>query len=221
MCTVHCTVYNLCTVQWLGSTKGYSEIQYLKHILVILSTWWDIPYCKWNTFYLQGKMLMEPMTKNAPSNSNKNPRKPPRRKPRFDTQSPGKGGPVTCSKNSIKVKEFFLLNPPAQWVNKRYPLLLANMRYIRDGICTGHIRRRVYFSSVYLQVKKIQSILTKNQSINCLYECRDWTMNGRGGGKCFPPTKEIGTRVEDSTTRPNNIRSSGESGFQGTSSLKR
>ena len=163
-------------------------------------------------------MLMEPMTKNAPSNSNKNPRKPPRRKPRFDTQSPGKGGPVTCSKNSIKVKEFFLLNPPAQWVNKRYPLLLANMRYIRDGICTGHIRRRVYFSSVYLQVKKIQSILTKNQSINCLYECRDWTMNGRGGGKCFPPTKETGTRVEDSTTRPNNIRSSGESGFQGTSS---
>ena len=127
--------------------------------------WIVSSYCKWNTFYFLGKMLPEPMTKNAPSNSNKNPRKPPRRKPRFDTQSTGKGGPVTCSKNSIKVKEFFLLNPPAQWVNKRYPLLLANMRYIRDGICTGHIRRRVYCTSVYLQVKKDTKYSTR-KSIN-------------------------------------------------------
>ena len=65
----------------------------------------------------------------------------------FDAQSPGKGGPVTGSKNSIMVKEFFVrpTHPPSGSKNVIF-CFLANMRYIRDGICTGHIRRRVYFS---------------------------------------------------------------------------
>ena len=49
-------------------------------------------YCKLNTFYLWGKMLPEPTTKNVPSNSNKKSKKAIAAKTGFDTQSPGKGG---------------------------------------------------------------------------------------------------------------------------------
>ena len=42
-------------------------------------------------------MLPEPTTKNAPRNSNKKSKKAVTAKTGFDTQSPGKGGPVTCS----------------------------------------------------------------------------------------------------------------------------
>ena len=41
---------------------------------------------------------------------------------------------------------------------------LANMRYIRDCICTGYIRRRIYISLP--AGKKDKSIYSKNQSIN-------------------------------------------------------
>ena len=88
--------------------------------------WIVSSYCKWNTFYFLGKMLPEPTTKNAPSNSNKNPRKPSR----FDAQSPGKGGPVTGSKTQSWWKNFFsrptLL--PSESKNVIF-CFLANMRY--------------------------------------------------------------------------------------------
>ena len=68
--------------------------------------------------------------------------------------------------NTIRGK-YFLPNPSARWV-----CFLANMRYIRVGIYTGYIRRRIYIS--VLTGKKDKKYLIKkiNQSIS-LYECRD------------------------------------------------
>ena len=64
-------------------------------------------------FYLRGKILLEPMTKNAPSNSKENPQKSQRGKNQFRHTKPGKRVPSDMQKNnSIKVK-IFSPNPPA------------------------------------------------------------------------------------------------------------
>ena len=65
-------------------------------------------------------------------------------KNRFLHSSLGKG--LSDSQNLIDQGELFFAQPAAQWVKKRYPLPLAKMRYIRDNICTGYIRTRIYIS---------------------------------------------------------------------------
>ena len=80
----------------------------------------------------------------------------------FDAQSPGKGGPVTCSnKTKSRWKNLFTQTHRPSGSKNVILCFLENMRYIRDSICTGHKRRRVN-STVYLQVKKDTKIPRQN-----------------------------------------------------------
>ena len=76
----------------------------------------------------------------------KNPRKLLQQKPVLTHKAQEKGGPVTCSEKINQGERILSPNPHAWWVKKVLLCLLENMRSIRDGICTGNIRRRVYFS---------------------------------------------------------------------------
>ena len=71
---------------------------------------------------------------------------------------------------------------------------LANMRYKRDGICTGYIRRQIYIS-VPTSKKDKKYVIKKsfNQSACMNAEIE----RGRGGGSVFPPNKDLSTRVGD------------------------
>ena len=106
-------------------------------------------------------------------------------KNRFYRSSLGKGGPVTRrTQLNQGDKKFTKTRLPG---GSKIVILcfLENMRYLkRDGNCSRHIRWQIYNdTSVYLQVQKIQSINTKNQSINRLYDCQDGM--GEGGKKFF------------------------------------
>ena len=62
------------------------------------------------------------------------------------------------------------------------------MRYIRDGICTGYIRRRIYIS-VPAGKKDTKYLIKKiYQSIN-LYDMNAEIERGRGGNVFFPQTE--------------------------------
>ena len=69
------------------------------------------------------------------------------------------------------------------------------MRYIRDGICTEYIRRRIYIGvpAVKKDLKKVLILKSINQSA-CMNDEIDW---GRGGKSVFSPNKYLGTRVGD------------------------
>ena len=62
------------------------------------------------------------------------------------------------------------------------------MRYIRDNIGTGHIRRGVYSTSVYLQVKKRYKVFNK-KSINQSPVCTNAEIELGGGTMGFSPNK--------------------------------
>ena len=84
--------------------------------------------------------------------------KPTRQKP-VPPLKPGKRGPSDLqNKILIRVKNLSPTRlPSAQWVKKVIFCLLENIRFIRDGICTGHIRREGGYTSVYPEAKKIQT----------------------------------------------------------------
>ena len=70
------------------------------------------------------------------------------------------------------------------------------MIFIRYSLCTGNIRRWIYCTSVYPQVKKIKKYLIQksiNQSSYMNAEI-EW---GRGGKSVFFSNKDLGTRVVD------------------------
>ena len=106
------------------------------------------PYCKWNRFFIcGGKYCQNRRQKNAPSKfKGKSTEKLTRQKPVLSHKAREKGASDVQKNSSSKVKNFFA--QPARPVGQKNVILcfLANMRYIRDGICTGHIRRRVYVS---------------------------------------------------------------------------
>ena len=107
----------------------------------------NFPYCKWNRFLFAGENATVPTTKNAPSNSKGNPQESRRGKNRFFHKKPGKRGPVSDRNNTAESRwKFFRPTHPPGGSKNVILCFLENMRYIRDGICTGHIRRQVYFS---------------------------------------------------------------------------
>ena len=115
-------------------------------------------YCKWNTFYLWGKMLLEPTTKNAPSNSNEKLQESCSGKNRLDTQSPGKGGPVTCSKTTqSRWKNFF-----AQSTRPVGQKTLSSAFYKYEIHKGQHLyrahKRQVHIHQCTCRLKKIHSI---------------------------------------------------------------
>ena len=92
--------------------------------------------------------------------------------------------------------EWKMLAQPASPVGQKcYPLLLSKYEiYIREGICTGYIWRRIYISVP--TGKKDRKYLIKNQPINQPL----WMpqIERKGGGECFfPLQRSIGTRVRD------------------------
>ena len=108
-------------------------------------------------------------------------------------KSPGKGAQWFAESNTIRVKNFRPTRPPGGSKNVIL-CFLANMRYIRDGICTGYIRRRIYISvpagkkdKKYLIKKSINQSACMNAEIE----------RGRGGKSVFSPNKDLGTRVGD------------------------
>ena len=151
------------------------------------------PYCKWNSFYLWGKIL--------PGTDDIKMRQAMRQKirlcrlgkNRFCTQAREKGAQWFTESNMIRVKNFRPTRPPSGSKNVIL-CFLANMRYIRDGICTGYIRRRIYISvpagkkdKKYLIKKSINQSACMNAEIE----------RGRGGKSVFSPNKDLGTRVGD------------------------
>ena len=65
------------------------------------------------------------------------------------------------------------------------------MRYIRDNICTGYIRARIYISiTPGKQDTKclIKKLINKSAYMNAEIK------RGRGGGEVFSPHKDLGTR---------------------------
>ena len=151
------------------------------------------PYCKWNSFYLWGKIL--------PGTDDIKMRQAMRQKirlcrlgkNRFCTQAREKGAQWFTESNTIRVKNFRPTRPPSGSKNVIL-CFLANMRYIRDGICTGYIRRRIYISvpagkkdKKYLIKKSINQSACMNAEIE----------RGRGGKSVFSRNKDLGTRVGD------------------------
>ena len=67
------------------------------------------------------------------------------------------------------------------------------MRYIRDGICTGYIRRRIYIS-VPAGKKDIKKYLIQ-KSIN-QSGCMNAEIERGRREKVFFPNKDLGTRVD-------------------------
>ena len=63
------------------------------------------------------------------------------------------------------------------------------MGYIRDGICTGYIRRWIYIGVPAGKKIQIKKSITQSACMNAEIE--------RGRGKCFSPNKDLGTRVGD------------------------
>ena len=60
---------------------------------------------------------------------------------------PGKkGGHKSDLQENVNKVNIFLPTCPPSGSKKCIVCFLENMRYIRDGICIGHIRRRVYIS---------------------------------------------------------------------------
>ena len=96
----------------------------------------------------------------------------------FVTQAQGKGPSDLLNEISIRVKFFFAQTRPPGGSKNVILCFLENMRYIRDGICTGHRRSRICIS-VPAGKKDTKNILIKIQSINRLYKCWDWM--GEGG----------------------------------------
>ena len=109
---------------------------------------------------------------------------------RFCTQAREKGAQWFAESNMIRVNNFHPTRPPSGSKNVIL-CFLANMRYIREDICTGYIRKRIYISVP--PGKKDKKIF--NQSINQPV----WMPRlKRGGGKSiFSPNKDLGTRVGD------------------------
>ena len=105
----------------------------------------DILYWKWNTFYLCGKILPGTDDIKMHQAMRQKIRLCRLGKNRFCTQAREKGAQWFTESNTIRVKNFRPTRPPSGSKNVIL-CFLANMRYIRDGICTGYIRRRIYIS---------------------------------------------------------------------------
>ena len=104
-----------------------------------------IPYCKWNTFYLWWKLLPVPMTKKCAKQFEINIRLGRLSRNRFWTKAQEKGAQWFAESNMIRVKNFHPSTPHSG--SKNIILcFLENMRYIRNGICAGYIRRWIYIS---------------------------------------------------------------------------
>ena len=85
-------------------------------------------------------------------------------------------------RSSYDQGENFSPNPPSGSKNLIH-CCLANMRYIRDGICTGYIYKKAGTHQCSLGYKRYKVINQKiDQSIS-LYECRE----GEGSKSDFPP----------------------------------